>query len=284
MNAYVITGPESLIHAAFKETFEAIGKDALLPNTGHAPYNSLFFNCAGSYWLSVGYNNLDFKHHLTLPADWDKFMGILAELKKPKLPEYVKQKKGVGFEVGKVKAYDLIGEYPEIPVYTVLDPCGKQQQWPTFSCTPITEQEFIDGGLQELAEAGYVKGARYAYEGQDKGNMVVEVCYRKHAEYPRSYVVAKEIERVGFVFYLDSSGGLALPVGQCTLIPAMPTTSQGIPYKIGPNQIEQAFLGEGDSLTQLNIYTLKYLIRQGVTGLDTKAGRLTQADLELLTK
>ena len=145
MNAYVITGPESLIHAAFKETFVALGKGALLENTGVCPYNSLFFNCAGSYWLSVGINNLNFQHHLALPADWDKFMGILAELKKPKLP----------------------------------------------------------------------------------------------------------------------------------------TTSQGIPYL---RQGQQVFYGPSENSGILTVGNLRHLLKQGVTELVTKAGRLTQADLELLTK
>ena len=145
MTPYLITGPESLIHAAFKETFEAIGIEALLKNTGDGPYNSLLFNCAGYYWLSTGSNSIDYKNHLALPADWDKFMGILADLKKPKLP----------------------------------------------------------------------------------------------------------------------------------------TTSQGIPYL---RQGQQVFYGPSGNDGVLTVGNLRHLLRQGVTEIVTKAGRLTQADLELLTK
>lgn len=269
MNAYVITGPESLIHAAFKETFEALGSGALLANTGAGPYNSLFFNCAGSYWLSVGINNLNFQHHYALPADWDKFMGIFTELKKPKLPEYVRHN-----ESGKV--YRVIGSSGALSVY------GKQYAMSFDFCTSITEQEFIEGGLKELAEAGYVKGASITVETTDpscKGEKVIKSVgfYDGRGS---SHHVHEQYKKAGFAFLISSSS-YAMHVGQCTLVHTLPVTSQGIPYL---RQGQQVFYGPSGNDGVLTLGTLRHLLRQGVTELVTKAGRLTHADLERFIK
>ncbi|GAC1605123.1 MAG: hypothetical protein NVS3B25_34440 [Hymenobacter sp.] len=273
MNPYQITGPESLIHAAFKEAFEALGKDAQLPNTGRGPFKEMYFSKDGRYWLSVDTGPANFIHVLTLPADWDKLMDLLADLKKPKLPEYLQSVKGRVYKViGPTENPNTLYAYNAYGVQKTLLRSDKH-----FS--PITEQEFIEGGLKELAEAGFVKGAQVKYGSGGGVYTVNSVKYHTHGG--RSGAVLEEIKDTGFCFQVVD-GAFALPISQCTLVPAQLTTSNGIPYEIdGPHVF---FDRKGADRYRLPLSLLYLLAQSGVTGLDTPAGRLTQADLKLLTK
>ena len=270
MKPYLITGCESLIHAAFKEAFEAFGKGAQLPSSGLGPYKELYINSSTEYWLSVSSNQADrFLNRLALPADWDKLMGILAELKKPKLPDYVRTMAG--------KVFKVLTEGCGVSVY------GQNVALIRECCTPITEQEFIEGGLKELAEAGYVKGAKVECldSGYKNDFVIEEIVYQTQSNDGRhSGLSYKEVHRFGFSFTLTGQGYRA-PVSGCTLVPALPTTSQGIPYLILDGE---AMMGVCGSQCNLSVSTLRYLLKRGVTELVTKAGRLTHADLVLLTK
>lgn len=279
MKPYLITGCESLIHAAFKEAFEAFGKGAQLPSSGLGPYKELYINSSTEYWLSVSSNQADrFLNRLALPADWDKLMGILAELKKPKLPDYVRA--GLRDKVFKVYG-NWDGQCGT--VLDLYDVYGKEDKAQPNGYTPITEQEFIEGGLKELAEAGYVKGAKVECldSGYKNDFVIEEIVYQTQSNDGRhSGLSYKEVHRFGFSFTLTGQGYRA-PVSGCTLVPALPTTSQGIPYLILDGE---AMMGVCGSQCNLSVSTLRYLLKRGVTELVTKAGRLTHADLVLLTK
>lgn len=270
MKPYMIIGPESLILAAHAEVKAVLG-ESYVPNIPPGPYVRLFLPCnIQAYFLSgkTGISCTSYYDHLTLPADWDKLMGILAELKKPKLPEYAQHK--ITGQVVKVideknvsyNYYDIYG--------------GKSASMGNYF-DPITEQDFINGGLKELAEAGYVKGAQFEWGLKTPFN-ISAVSFQKDGVVSDS--VTREITRKGFCFTISGSK-FTLPVGVCTLIPTLPTTSKGIPYYVNDSI---AYIGEKACPTVLTLGILRRLISQGVIEVVTKDGSLTRADLELLTK
>ena len=91
MKPYLITGPESLLKAAYEEIRKS-DVPKFIPSSHEQPFECLYLYAHG-YWLDACVINGN-ETKLTLPVDWDKLMGILAELKKPKLPEYVKDGSG----------------------------------------------------------------------------------------------------------------------------------------------------------------------------------------------
>ena len=265
MKPYLITGPESLIKAARAECRKTPDLYEGMYMYSKDDRHCLYIDEHGVFTLSKNIPMGAYGDCLPLPRDWDKLMGILAELKKPKLPEYVKAGTGKVLKVVTEKwAYDVYG--------------NDVNMHPIIGLHPITEQEFIDGGLKELAEAGYVKGAMMSY---DKGlkHTIDSIMYHKSGVC--SGHVMSETKRVGFCFHVVR-GVLALPINRCTLIPTLPTTSAGIPYKISGN--DEIYLGNADNAIELHVSTLRYLLKKGVTGLVTLAGHLERKDLELLTK
>ena len=266
-----IDGPATLLNAAHAE---ALATKLFKQSPNHSLADCLRILKTGELYFGIPTPDCETGLLLTLPADWDKLMGILAELKKPKLPEYVRGIKG---KVYKVKDSSDEGLW----VYDCYGSVGHLAAEKTDA--PITEQEFIDGGLKELAKAGYAKGAKVTAKGGDSIFTVNEIQYRTPASlpYPISIAVGLEKNNKGFCFSIETSGGGAIPVGICTLIPALPTTSQGIPYQIERAEVYYGTPGTGG---KINVQTLRYLLKRGVTELVTKAGRLTKADLELLTK
>lgn len=226
-----------------------------------------------SQWFTI--NDFQNAQVLNLPNDWDLFMTILEGLKQPKVPEYVRA--GLNNRV-----YKVYGSYQGavllcLNLYNVY---GKVDV--VFEYTPITEEEFIQGGLKELEQAGFVVGAQVKAGSEGKVFVGTEVKYLNRTDYPISYASSEEVEKVGFTFAFLTEGFGSIPVGQCTLLPkaqTFPITSQGIPY-VNPLGRDKIYLGE--VAMELNRGNVRHWLKLGVTSITLPCGTLTQKDLTTL--
>ncbi|MDO7847678.1 hypothetical protein Q5H92_15015 [Hymenobacter sp. M29] len=286
-----INGPMSLLEAAYKEIQTRLphyeenkgqGKDR---DTSIFPTVIKLFTYVnekeGGYWWS-GWCAPRGDQELTLPQDWDQLMDILEGLKQPKVPEYVL----VNGKVLKIK-----GVTPDrlnmLDAYTVK---GEATRIPCPLYTPVTEEEFIQGGLKELEEAGFVVGAKAKGPlSTDREYNIGKMEYldtKTEGGYIHSPLTVEEVTRVGFCFTVKGEGW-SIPVGQCTLLPkaqTLPTTKSGIPYLInrdnlylGPNPSPNPLFPE--TTITLKASQLRYMMKQGVTGIVTKVGHLDKEDL-----
>lgn len=64
-------------------------------------------------------------------------------------------------------------------------------------------------------------------------------------------------------------------------MPPLPTTANGIPYLIVRGEVH---FGAGQMECRINVQTFRYLLKSGVTALDTRTGHLTLGDLQLFAK
>ena len=279
----LLVGPKSLLEAAYKEVSK-FPQYQPIDNTqwveGNQAWKGLYI-CGKKYWLSEGAVDKT-PQVLTLPQDWDQLMAILEDLKKPRVPEYVTANAcDKGWKVYKITASNN-------GVYQAYDVMGKQTHFSDEEdvCTPITEEEFIQAGLKELEEAGYVVDAKVQYKDPIYTKMeytITKLGYRDSTGYGPEHLLEKEVREKGFSFI--AYGGIeVLPISQLTIVPkapSLPTTSQGIPY------LPELYNGKvlvGPTVGGLEIpqSVLRMLLKQGVTSLGTKIGKLTTSDLTKL--
>lgn len=270
---YCIHGPESLLEAAHKE-MKSIKTIKITDKRPEYAVKRLLLNANNDLLVST----LDGPHNsyadLTLPADWDKLMGILAELSKPKLPEYAQR-------VGVNRAFKVLDYSNTSGNYRGLDVYGNPYFISPTLCTPITEAEFIEGGLKELAEAGFVKGAVYTHQDNEYKREIGEVKYHALGMGVNSGVVIDEVAKAGFCFHL-ATGATYCPVGQCTLVAALCTTENGMPYLRIKNE-DKVYVGIEPPFT-LRLNEIGRWKNLGVTSITLPCGTLTAQDLITLTK
>lgn len=276
---YLITGPKSLLEAANKE----VEKTSLRTTKPSGWHDILYVSphTRQSWWACMA-DNFSRYTLLTLPQDWDQLMAILEELKQPKVLEYVR-----GGITG--KHFKVYGQ--EDRNYLVYGVKGTSQYMAKECAQPITEEEFIQGGLKELEEAGFVVGAKVeVLYVLTHGNLtktsqftIQEIDYQKNTtqDTHNSPLTDEEVQAKGFCFRVRGDGHAA-PPALSTLLPkaqTLPTTSQGIPYKMGYFVVS---FGEAGNVSLL-LHTLKDLLDCGVTSITLPCGTLTAEDLLTLS-
>lgn len=273
---YTLLGPKSLVRAAEEELLTLPNIRAL---NASAHWDCLKF-CSDTLCYFLGQTSTTYMNSttLTLPQDWDQLMDILEKLKAPKAPEYVRA--GLANRVYKVFGSREGQCGTNLKVYNAY---GHEDLLQPNGYDVITEEEFIQGGLKELEEAGFKVGVKVKYPIYNGGTsfQISEILYSSpthRAEWHSSLSGGEEREK-GFVFGLKGEYN-HVPVGQCTLLPkALPTTSQGIPYLPVKHSIH---LGVSP-VVSLHLGTIKHWKNLGVSSITLPCGTLTKEDLLTLS-
>jgi hypothetical protein len=268
---YLVTGPMSLVRAAYEELKVIYGHrrplDVIPATVGMAFTRGL--QPWGMHVMQGG------DEHFQLPGDWDAFMELVEEWKKPAIPAYV------SYQGKAYKVFDII--YDQLDDrYQVYDAYGVEGTLPKKDVYSITEEAFIQSGLVQLAEAGFVEGAKFVSQGSGDTLPIhaIEYVTPDNATY-RSGTTAEYVDKIGFAFCV-SSKPYQLPVQFGYLVVPTPVTSQGIPYQLDKNKLHLGPHGVFSSKITLNAYMLRNLMSNGLTGIITRAGHLDKNDLELV--
>ncbi|GAC1368625.1 MAG: hypothetical protein NVS3B25_21350 [Hymenobacter sp.] len=153
-----ITGPEALLHEAYHRAVVALGPSHT-PNVGDNAYHSLFISSGrGAFWLSNSLSELhdnSSAYQMHLPEDAESVaheLDVIKELQQP--AEYVRN-----LHTHRVHwvLWRNDGHYIAKGRVNVADVYGRVSS--TTHWEPITEQEFIDGGIKELAADGIKAGS-----------------------------------------------------------------------------------------------------------------------------
>jgi hypothetical protein len=267
---YRIQGPLSLLQAAYREMItrpNLVSCDSEELTSTYS-FGSLVLLNNGHYYGTVhkarqGSGFVD----LSLPADWEKLIGILNLKSKLVTKDYVQ-------EVVSKECYKVFKD--DVKTLHVQDVYGKLMFLWADTTKTITGAEFIKGGLAQLANTGYVPG-RWCdpLEG-----FPLEINYLTYLTLSTVPALERVIKQNGFVFAVELEGHRVYPVSECTLVAVPLTTESGRRYQVLWDMRVRIIPGSGEQSIYLKPAWIQSWLEQQVQSITLYDVTLTRKDLE----